>query len=434
MATADSAELRALRRGERAGVREIRLTGLREFPHEVFGLAETLELLDLSDGTLEALPDDLGRLKHLKVLFCSGNRFDRLPPVLGDCAGLSQIGFRATGLREVPAESLPPRLRWLTLTDNAIPKLPEALGHRPMLQKLMLAGNRLTALPHSLAGAGHLELLRLSANRFETLPGWLTALPRLAWLAYAGNPAEPASKRSAGPTVPWTDLEPGPLLGEGASGRIYAARWEAAPGESAVALKLFKGRMTSDGLPDHEMEACLAAGDHPTLVGALGRIIGHPDGAPGLVMPRLPRTWKVLAGPPSLASCSRDVFAPETVLTADQVLRIASDIARAAAWLHGRGLLHGDLYAHNTHWDPATGAAVLGDFGAASRLLPERPGEALQRIEVRAWGILASELLACCPEADQVPAGFRDLVDACLQESVAARPAMAEVAEKIKQM
>ena len=434
MATTDSAELQALRRGARAGAREIRLTGLHEFPREVFGLADTLELLDLSDGTIEALPDDLGRLKHLKVLFCSGNRFDRLPPVLGDCAALSQIGFRATGLREVPAEALPPRLRWLTLTDNAIPALPDALGHRPLLQKLMLAGNRLTALPDSLAGAGNLELLRLSANRFETLPPWLGALPRLAWLAYAGNPAEPAAVRSSGSTVPWADLEPGPLLGEGASGRIYAARWRGAPGDGAVAVKLFKGRMTSDGLPDHEMEACLAAGDHPALVGALGRVTDHPDGVPGLVMPLLPRFWRGLAGPPSLASCSRDVFAPETVLTPDQVLRIAGDIAHAAVWLHGRGLLHGDLYAHNTHWDPATGSAVLGDFGAASRLPVGREGESLQRIEVRAWGILAAELLACCPEAEQVSGEFGTLVDACLQENVTARPAMSEVVLEIESL
>ncbi len=42
----------------------------------------------------------------------------------------------------MPAESLPPSLRWLTLTDNRIAALPETLGRRPLLQKLMLSGNR----------------------------------------------------------------------------------------------------------------------------------------------------------------------------------------------------------------------------------------------------------------------------------------------------
>ena len=103
--------LAALRRGDLAGARELRLPGLSEFPPEIFGLAETLEVLDLSGGTLTDLPDDLGRLRRLRVLFCSGNRFARLPPVLGDCTALSQIGFRGTGLCEVPGEALSPALR-----------------------------------------------------------------------------------------------------------------------------------------------------------------------------------------------------------------------------------------------------------------------------------------------------------------------------------
>jgi len=100
--------LQALRRGELAGARELRLRGLKEFPREIFGLADTLEFLDLGGGELAALPDDLGRLKSLRVLFCSNNRFDRLPPALADCASLSQIGFRRTGLREISGEALPP--------------------------------------------------------------------------------------------------------------------------------------------------------------------------------------------------------------------------------------------------------------------------------------------------------------------------------------
>ena len=117
--------LTALRNGDLAGARELTLRDdLAEFPREIFALADTLEVLDLSGGALTSLPDDLGRLTRLRVLFCSGNRFERLPPSLGDCAALSQVGFRGCGLREVPAEALPSGLRWLTLTDNAIETLP----------------------------------------------------------------------------------------------------------------------------------------------------------------------------------------------------------------------------------------------------------------------------------------------------------------------
>jgi Leucine-rich repeat (LRR) protein len=119
--------------------------------------------------------------------------------VLGDCPTLSQLGFRGCGIRAVPAEALPRDLRWLTLTDNRIDHLPAALGERPLLQKLMLAGNRIATLPDSLAGAENLELIRLSCNRLAALPPWLGRLPRLAWIAYAGNPAEPETEPAAAP-------------------------------------------------------------------------------------------------------------------------------------------------------------------------------------------------------------------------------------------
>ncbi|SEO80040.1 Protein tyrosine kinase [Methylobacterium sp. UNC300MFChir4.1] len=421
--------LAALRRGDLGGARELRLPdGLTEVPREVFALADTLEVLDLGRGSLADLPDDLGRLHRLRVLFCSGNPFPRLPPALGACPALSQLGFRGCGIREVPAESLPRDLRWLTLTDNAIAELPAALGERPRLQKLMLAGNRLTALPDSLSGADDLELIRLACNRLAAIPPWLARLPRLAWIAYAGNPAEPATAPVAAPAVPWADLAVGDLLGEGASGRVHRARWRDPAGGQDVALKLFKGAMTSDGLPEREMEACLAAGTHPALTGALGRLEGHPDGARGLLLRLLPTHWRALAGPPSLASCSRDVYDPDLRLGADTVLRIARAVAEAVAHLHGRGLLHGDVYAHNTLWDAGTGAAVLSDFGAASAL-PDGPlGAALARVEVRAVGILIGELLDRCAAP---PDSLRALAQACTGPDPDGRPGLGAVIAEI---
>lgn len=100
--------LAALRRGELTGVAELRLgAGIDSFPSEIFGLADTLEILDLGRGSLDTLPADLGRLHKLRVIFLSGHRFARLPPALGDCAALGQIGCRGTGLVEVPGEALP---------------------------------------------------------------------------------------------------------------------------------------------------------------------------------------------------------------------------------------------------------------------------------------------------------------------------------------
>lgn len=427
--------LAALARGDLAGARRLRLPGLRELPRDVFGLADTLEILDIGEGELHDLPSDFGRLRKLRILFCSNNRFERLPAVLGDCRALSQVGFRNCAIEEIPAEALPPDLRWLTLTDNRLDHLPETLGQRPLLQKLMLSGNRLDALPKSMRSAARLELIRLSANRFEALPDWLTELPSLAWVAWSGNPLpagqSAATRASEARRISWRHIEIGPNLGEGASGRVHRALWRDPAEDRArpVAVKLFKGAMTSDGLPESEIMACLSAGEHPNLIGAHGRIDDHPSGDPALATPLLPEEWRTLAGPPNAETCSRDVYAPDSRFTIASVFRLARGIASAAAHLHDCGFTHGDLYAHNIIWDGGDGASVLTDFGAASPLPVGAKGDLWRRIETRAYGVLLDELLA----RSDTPAhgALRELAMACLQAEVAARPTMDEVVESL---
>lgn len=423
--------LASLARGDLSQARHLRLSGLREFPRDLLGLSETLEVLDLSDGELTELPTDFGRLHKLRILFCSNNRFERLPPALGDCAVLSQMGFRRCAVRDIPGEALPPQLRWLTLTDNRIERLPDSLGERPLLQKLMLSGNRLARLPQSLQQSARLELIRLSSNRLETLPDWLAELPRLAWASWSGNPLcegfNPRLDPSQTRAIPWRDIEIGDNLGEGASGRVHRGFWRDPARDRAlpVAVKLFKGAMTSDGLPESEITACLSAGEHPNLIGAHGRVDDHPSGDPALLTPLLPEAWRTLAGPPSAESCSRDVYAPDCRLTPASVLRLAKGVAGATAHLHDSGFSHGDLYAHNIIWDGTDGAAVLTDFGAASPLPGAKQGEAWRRIETRAFGLLLEELLERCTSENAIPA-LRDVATACTQPRTVSRPTMDE--------
>ncbi len=394
--------------------------GLETFPRELFDLADSLEVLDLSGNRLSSLPDDLPRLHKLRVIFCSDNLFTELPAVLGQCPNLSMVGFKANQIHTVPAAAFPKALRWLILTDNQIHSLPPELGHCTQLQKLMLAGNRLHHLPEELVNCRQLELLRISANRLSALPLWLFELPRLSWLAYAGNPfcqaledatltdpatgMDPNDPSRAGCSsmvrIPWQHLRLGPVLGEGASGVIYQAHLVASANRRPVAVKLFKGAITSDGLPMSEMAACIRAGNHPSLIEVLGQIEHHPENIKGLVMALIPPDFKNLAGPPSLSTCTRDVYDEGKRFTVEQVMAIISGVASAAAQLHARGVNHGDLYAHNILHDDR-GHAMLGDFGAASLFDPEDivMARGLGRIEARALGYLFEELLSRCDPA-----------------------------------
>ena len=388
--------LAQLKAGQLAGTTRLDLScGLTEFPREIFELADSLEILNLTGNALSSLPDDLHRLPHLRVLFCSDNAFTELPECLGRCAKLSMIGFKANQISHVPAAALPPLLRWLILTDNCISQLPDALGERPLLQKLMLAGNQLTHLPESLSQCQHLELLRIASNRLTQLPQWLLTLPSLTWLAYAGNPVEMAvdvAADDATPDIPWSELQLGEVLGEGASGVIRKAQWT--PAAKPVAVKLYKGTITSDGSPLHEMQACIAAGLHPNLITVQGRVVGHPDDQAALVMELIDPSYRNLAALPSLASCTRDIYEPGTRFSVEVALRMARGIASVAAHLHRHGITHGDLYGHNILWN-AAGDCLLGDFGAASfhATADSLETRALQRIEVRAFGVLLGELL-----------------------------------------
>jgi Protein kinase domain/Leucine rich repeat len=432
--------LEQLRSGALAGTRRLDLAcDLTELPHEIFDLADTLEVLNLSGNRLRELPHQLTRLHKLQVLFASDNEFEVLPEVLGDCLALHMVGFKANRIAEVPAAALPPALRWLTLTDNAINRLPTELGQRPALQKLMLAGNRLQALPDSLQNAQRLELLRVSANRLTEVPGWLTELPRLSWLALAGNAmgwAFSAADATSLPSIAWPDLTHGPLLGEGASGHIYQVHASAWP--QPLALKLFKGEMTSDGLPQDELAACLAAGQHPALTTPVARLTSHPAQAQGLLMPLIPAAHVNLAGPPSLQSCTRDVYPQGFQLPAALALGIASDVAGAVAHLHQRGVMHGDLYAHNILINPVQGQARLGDFGAATRLPTDQPDlrQNLLALEVRALGCLLEELGAAAQGHAAQPAvqALQALARDCLSEQARQRPTAAEVARALQSL
>ncbi len=435
--------LARLRAGQLTGTQRLQLAcGLQEFPREIFELADSLEILDLSSNLLTTLPDDLPRLKKLRILFCSDNTFTELPAVLGQCPQLVMIGFKANRVERIAPGALPPALRWLILTDNRLAELPPEIGQCTQLQKLMLAGNQLRALPPDLAQCRRLELLRLSANLLTELPDWLGQLPRLAWLAYAGNPFCESFESSESspqemPAVPWHRLSLQQTLGEGASGVIHQALMQNQTGTEAVAVKIFKGDVTSDGLPQCEMAACLRAGLHPHLIPVRGQVTAHPQGKSALVMDLIDPAFINLAGPPSLTSCTRDIYPVHTAFEATTALRLALGIAGAARHLHAQGLMHGDLYGHNILHNGA-GQALLGDFGAAS-FLPQHSQTqalALQRLEVRAFGCLLEELLAHSPSHPE-PAtheALNRLMNACLNKAPKERPLFSAIEQVLSDL
>jgi hypothetical protein len=429
-----------LRSGELAGSQRLNIScGLTQFPAEIFDLADSLEILDLSNNHLKTLPDEFERLKHLKIVFFTNNDFEEIPEVLSQCLDLKIVSFKSNQIASVGEQVLPQKLRWLILTNNKIEKLPASLGGLSYLQKLMLAGNWLQSLPESMASCKRLELIRLSANQLTELPPWLFTLPRLSWLAYAGNPLcnRDATTKPVLPDIDWAELTLGEILGQGASGMIYKALWTTQLAQQEVAIKIFKGEITSDGLPADEMAASLAAGHHDNLVNVLGKLSNGPQGKLGLVFSFIPPHYKNLGQPPDFDTCTRDTYSASASFSLPVILRITKGIASAGAHLHALGIMHGDLYAHNILVDE-TGHSLLGDFGAASFYDKSDgvSGQALERLEVRAFGCLLEDMLDRCTlqesyEYDKAVESLRCLQQECFKPVLSQRPRFTEIGERL---
>lgn len=159
-------------------------------------------------------------LSQLAVLFLSGNALDLHGLPLQSLTALRVLALKDNRLQgALPLRIFQrlPHLEQLILTDNSlnsidlagIPLAPEQHGstvlHAPpaadhhgpghekgqllRIRKLMMARNLLTALPHDLARAlPQLELIRLAHNEIESVPASVWSMPRLAWVALAGNP------------------------------------------------------------------------------------------------------------------------------------------------------------------------------------------------------------------------------------------------------
>lgn len=429
-----------LRSGQLAGSKRLKLAcGLTQFPSEILALADSLEILDLSNNNLRALPDEFERLKHLKIVFFTNNDFEEIPPVLSQCLGLKMVSFKSNQVATVGEHALPPSIRWLILTNNKIEKLPASLGSMSHLQKLMLAGNRLQSLPEEMASCLNLELIRLSANQLQELPPWLFTLPRLSWLAYAGNPfcSADATHKPVLPDIDWAELTLGETLGQGASGVIYKGLWTTKLAQQEVAIKIFKGEVTSDGLPADEMAACLAAGCHDNLVNVLGKLSNGPEEKEALVFSFIPPDYKNLGQPPDFDTCTRDTYSANASFSLPVILRLTQGIASAAAHLHAKGIMHGDLYAHNILVNEM-GHSLLGDFGAASFYDPTDVviGQALERLEVRAFGCLLEDMLDRCTLEESslheaAVESLRCLQQDCLKQVLSLRPQFTEICERL---
>ncbi|NXW77983.1 MFHA1 protein, partial [Hirundo rustica] len=150
---------------------------------------DCLEELDLSFNRLRCLPEDLGRLRHLRTLDVDHNLLPSFPaPLLElaaleelDCSGNRHLGALPEGIAALR------RLKILWLSGTGLASLPEGICQLSALESLMLDGNRLQALPAGFGRLQRLKMLNLSSNLLGEFPSAILALPSLEELYLSRN-------------------------------------------------------------------------------------------------------------------------------------------------------------------------------------------------------------------------------------------------------
>jgi internalin A len=173
----------------KSGATEIYLSklGLTELPQSI-GQLSKLRVLYLHGNRLTTLPESIGQLVQLILLHLENNEITVLPETIGNLHQLKQLYLDNNRLMALPeSTSKLTQLYALELDNNELTKVNESIGQLTLLHRLKLSGNRLANLPKSIGQLVQLQHLGLSDNQLLVLPESIGRLTQLQILMLSGN-------------------------------------------------------------------------------------------------------------------------------------------------------------------------------------------------------------------------------------------------------
>jgi Leucine-rich repeat (LRR) protein len=125
-----------------------------------------LEQLNLSNQSLETLPESIGILHNLINLNLEDNELETLPESIGNLSNLRILNLNDNELETLPESiGILRNLKKLYLEDNELETLPEFIGNLSNLTHLYLIRNELKTLPESIGNLSNLTHLYLQENK-----------------------------------------------------------------------------------------------------------------------------------------------------------------------------------------------------------------------------------------------------------------------------
>lgn len=168
-------------------------TTLKALPAEISNLVN-LQTLLLYGNEIATIPESISQLKKLKVLDVSRNKLENVPESITVLQNLTTINLSNNQLTTFPALKNFTKLSVIDLSGNQLVEFPDIYSvENSNLSEIYLKENAIEQIPHEISQLVSLKHFSLSKNRVKKIPKTLANISKLKDLDLSENPV--ADKR-----------------------------------------------------------------------------------------------------------------------------------------------------------------------------------------------------------------------------------------------
>lgn len=159
---------------------------------------DALNLLNISDTSLQKIPPEIANLSNLQTLLLYGNEIDAVPESIGQLTKLKVLDLSRNQLQAIPdAIQNLSNLQTINVSNNTLKSFPE-LNNFPKLLMIDLSSNQLNEFPLIYSEKNsNLSEIYLKENAIESIPYAIDALVQLKHFSMAKNQVKKVPKSLA---------------------------------------------------------------------------------------------------------------------------------------------------------------------------------------------------------------------------------------------
>lgn len=154
-------------------------TSLKALPIEISNLIN-LQTLLLYGNEISTVPESIGRLDKLKVLDISRNKLENVPDTITQLQNLTTINISNNKLTTFPALKNFTKLSVIDLSGNQLTEFPQIFcGENSNLSEIYLKENSIEEIPHVIDQLVSLKHFSLAKNKVKKIPKSLANISKL---------------------------------------------------------------------------------------------------------------------------------------------------------------------------------------------------------------------------------------------------------------